>query len=220
MLRSVSISLIVALAMAGSVPSLAASKKAAPRKASKAASKKPSQPSPVADITPPKPGGFMVPKPVVLRPTKPAEAEANAVWNVRAALNVAALQCQFSPFLATVKNYNDMLKHHSEELARAQTVMIAHFKRYDGARGLNSFDQYSTKIYNSFTTLDAQYRFCEVAGQVGREVLAVPKGQLGAEALRRNGEVRAALMQQPLSPALEVRAMTPIYISEIVVTGD
>jgi hypothetical protein len=37
----------------------------------------------------------------------PTEQEAHALWSLRAALNVAALQCQFSPFLATVRNYND-----------------------------------------------------------------------------------------------------------------
>ena len=41
--------------------------------------------------------GLMTPKEVKLRPTTPAEAEANAVWSTRAALNIAALQCQFSP---------------------------------------------------------------------------------------------------------------------------
>jgi len=169
---------------------------------------------PVANMT--AKGGFMVPKMVVLRPLNTAETEANAIWNMRAALNVAALQCQFSPFLNTVKNYNAMLKHHSDELAKAQSTMLAHFKRYDGAaRAVNSFDQYTTRTYNSYSTLDAQYAFCEAAGRVGREVLATPRGKMGAEALRRNPEIRAALSEQPLSPALALTAMTPIPVEPI-----
>jgi hypothetical protein len=161
-------------------------------------------------------GGFMVPKMVVLRPMTEAETAANAIWNMRAALNVAALQCQFSPFLNTVNNYNAMLKHHSDELARAQATMVAHFKRYDGAaRALNNFDQYTTRTYNSYSTLDAQYAFCEAAGRVGREVLATPRGKMGPEALRRNPEIRAALLEQPLSPALALTAMAPIAIEPI-----
>ena len=35
------------------------------------------------------------------------------VWNLRAALNVAALQCQFAPTLLTVDNYNAMLNDHA-----------------------------------------------------------------------------------------------------------
>lgn len=168
----------------------------------------------------PLPGGFMVPRVVALRATTAAEAEANAVWNIRAALNVAALQCQFSQFLATVRNYNDFLKHHSDELVRAQKTLIAHFRRYDGARATNSFDQYTTRTYNSYSTLDAQYKFCEAGGMVGREVLAVGKGRLGDEALRRNPEIRAALSQQPLSPALAVTYLNPIELIPISAPGD
>ena len=40
---------------------------------------------------------------------------------LRAGLNVAALQCQFSPFLRTVSNYNSFLAQHSDELADAYT---------------------------------------------------------------------------------------------------
>lgn len=188
-----------------------------------AATKKPvrKMPTPVvAEVAAPEPepvrtpGGFMVPRAVTLRTTTPAETEANAVWNMRAALNVAALQCQFSTFLATVKTYNAMLKHHSDELARAQSIMQAHFKRYDGAKGLNGFDQYTTRTYNSYSTLDAQYSFCAAAGTIGREVLATPRGGMGKLALLRNPAIRAALADLPLSPALAVIPMTPLEIPQ------
>lgn len=155
----------------------------------------------------------MVPRMVTLRPMTPAETEANAVWNMRAALNVAALQCQFSPFLNSVRMYNAILKNHSEELSKAQATMLAHFKRYDGAKAaVNSFDQYTTRTYNSYSTLDAQYAFCEAAGRVGREVLAMPRGKMGSEALRRNPEIREALLERPLSPALAVQDMAPLEV--------
>ncbi len=38
---------------------------------------------------------------------------------MRAALNVAALQCQFEPMLTTVSNYNATLKDHEAELKGA-----------------------------------------------------------------------------------------------------
>ena len=127
----------------------------------------------------------MVPREVVLKNPTPAEREANAVWNIRAALNVAALQCQFSPFLRTVKTYNSFLQAHSEELSRAQATMIGHFKRTDGAKAQTNFDMYTTRTYNSYSTLDAQYAFCNAAGIVGRRALAVPKGRLGEAAPRQ-----------------------------------
>ncbi|TFU03577.1 hypothetical protein EUV02_10485 [Polymorphobacter arshaanensis] len=137
--------------------------------------------------------GPSAPQAVKLRQTTAAEAEANAVWNIRAALNIAALQCQFLPFLATVKTYNDILRHHSEELNQARLTMLDHFKRYDGAKAQTSFDQYTTKTYNSFSTIDAQIPFCEEAGIVGREILSLPKGGFGKAALRLNPEIRASL---------------------------
>ncbi len=141
--------------------------------------------------------GFMVPAQVVLRPTTKAEAEAHAVWTLRAALNVSALQCQFSPFLRTVKNYNEAIRHHATELTKSQAVLVGHFKRYDGAQGLNSFDQYTTRTYNSFSTLDAQYNFCDAAATVGRDILRIPRGRLGEATAALNAVLRTSLLQKP-----------------------
>jgi hypothetical protein len=192
---------------------------AAPKPASsKAAAKPAAKPvtAPVASVEPARtPGTFMVPKAVVMKPMTPAETEANAIWNVRAALNVAALQCQYSKYLATTPNYNAFLKHHADEIAKAQATMIAHFKRYEGAKANAAFDTYLTKTYNSYSTIDAQYQFCEAAGIVGREVLAIPKGKLGSEALRRGPHIRASFAQMPLAPALTVVELQPIPLPPI-----
>jgi hypothetical protein len=171
----------------------------------------------VVEVVPARPGGFMVPKEVILRKTTPAEAAANAVWNVRAGLNVAALQCQFSGYLKTVNNYNDFLKHHGEELVRAQQAMLRHFRRFDGARAVTSFDQYTTRTYNSYSTLDAQYAFCDAAGRVGRLVLALPKGKLTGMALTLLPQVRQSLAQQALSPALTIEPIVPVELPEIII---
>lgn len=137
--------------------------------------------------------GMITPLAVKLRATTPAEADANAIWSLRAALNIAALQCQYSPYLATVRNYNDVLRQHADELDRARTTMIAHFKRYDGTQAQNSFDRYTTQTYNSFSTLDAQTSFCEAAAQSGRTALTVRKGELGQHAGELRDSLRAAL---------------------------
>lgn len=208
---------IALIAFVGAQPAIAIPKKPVAKSAFKKSKAKPAVDKTASlPVEPTKPGGFMTPKAVLLRAVTPAEAEANAVWNVRAALNIAALQCQFSPFLATVANYNDLLKHHGDELARAQSTMLGHFKRYDGARAANSFDQYTTKTYNSYSTLDAQYRFCEAAGLVGRQALTIAKNKLGTVAIGLNAETRAALGESPLSPALAVTPVAPVAIAPIV----
>ncbi len=157
----------------------------------------------------------MVPKVTALRATTAAEAEANAIWNLRAALNVAALQCQFSPYLMTVRNYNETLRHHAAELSRAQKVLQGHFRRHDGARGANSFDQYTTRTYNSYSTLDAQYSFCGAAGEAGRQVLTIKRGQLGKEAPKLNIGLRASLSEQPKLTLYEIRPLAPLILAQI-----
>ena len=209
--------LLATLAAAAIPPVSAAAAKTPAKMARKLPPKAPATKKPVvAEVVPARPGGFMVPKEVMLRKPTPAEAAANAVWNVRAGLNVAALQCQFSGYLKTVNNYNDFLKHHGDELVHAQQAMLGYFGRFNRARAATSFDQYTTRTYNSYSTLDAQYAFCDAAGRVGRLVLALPKGKLTGMALTLLPQIRQSLSQQALSPALAIAPIAPIELPEII----
>jgi hypothetical protein len=128
--------------------------------------------------------------PLVGRPIPGATASeyrAILLWNMRAGLNVAALQCQFVPngpnhpkesVLRAVANYNGLLAHHSVELAAAYQTLENYFKRTGGARGPRLFDDYTTITYNNWSTLQAQQGFCQTAASVSRSALATPKGEL------------------------------------------
>lgn len=206
-----------ALVIAGLSVALAAPVAAAPQKKSGKAAAKPApkpaaKPAEVAKAS----SGFMTPKETLLKSPTPAEQKANAAWSIRAGLNVAALQCQYSKYLRTAQNYNAFIKHHADELNDAATTLSAHFRRTGGAKGAAMFDQFNTKLYNSYSTLDAQYQFCDAAGRVGREVLAAPKGGLGDLALRIYPEMRAALSQQPLAAGLRYTTMEPFELPPIV----
>jgi hypothetical protein len=124
----------------------------------------------------------------------PAEYRAHLLWNMRVGLNLAALQCQFSPYLRTVDNYNGILAHHSKEFAEAYTVLNAYFKRVQGAKGQKAFDDYNTITYNNFSTLQAQYGFCQTAAAIAKEALARPKGQFHVTAQNRMRELRGSLV--------------------------
>jgi hypothetical protein len=125
----------------------------------------------------------------------PAEYRAHLLWNLRAGLNVAALQCQFSPYLRSVDNYNGILAHHSEELAEAYETLGAYFKRVHGAKeGQKRFDDYTTSTYNNFSTLQAQYGFCQTAADIARIALDQPKGQLYLTAQQRMRQLRSSLV--------------------------
>lgn len=153
----------------------------------------PTTAAPAPVIAAPLPPGVMAP--VVMREMTPAETRAHQVWSLRAALNVAALQCQFSPFLRTVKNYNQMLPHHSAELAAALKTINGHFVRHDGTKAARqTFDQYTTRTYNSFSTLEAQRTFCQKASEIGWEALDAKKGSYADLAATRLSEIRQAMM--------------------------
>jgi hypothetical protein len=123
-----------------------------------------------------------------------AEYRSALLWNLRAGLNVAALQCQFSSYLRAVPNYNGILAHHSVELATAYTTLGNYFKRVHGARGQKLFDDFSTATYNNFSTLQAQFGFCQTASNIAKAALATPKGELYSLAQRRMRELRNSLI--------------------------
>jgi hypothetical protein len=173
---------------------------------------------PALPVTP----GIMVPKAVTLTKPTPAETRAHAVWMLRAGLNVAALQCQYSPFLRSVDNYNQMLRKHGADLISAQDVLIKHFTRTVKKGGLAAFDRYNTRSYNSFSTLDAQYNFCWSAGQAGLAARMAPPGALANVAAEHVPLMRAALAWVPPAAGLKVpdlvlpnfAALDPISDSE------
>jgi len=123
------------------------------------------------------------------------EQKAAVIWNVRAALNVAALQCQFEPTLTAVSNYNAMLVDHKAELKRSWDVLSKYFARINKTpkAAQNALDQFGTRTYSSFTTVAAQYNFCLAANGVGRDVVFAPRGSFGTIALQRIRELRNSL---------------------------
>lgn len=122
------------------------------------------------------------------------EQRAHAIWTMRAGLNVAALQCQFSPFLMTVPTYNALLRHHTDELGEAFRLLTGFFVRTQGPRvGQRAFDSYATRTNQGWATFDAQYSFCDAAAMVGRRALAIPKGKFGDFALAELPLLRASL---------------------------
>ncbi|HEX8061866.1 MAG TPA: hypothetical protein VF535_01480 [Allosphingosinicella sp.] len=136
-----------------------------------------------------------------------AEYRANVLWNLRAGLNVAALQCQFSDYLRAVPNYNALLAHHNVELAAAYTTLNNYYKRTLGAKGQKAFDDYSTMTYNNWSAAQAQQIFCQTATNITKSALAAPKGQFYPLAQARLRELRHALV-----PAYEPRAAYRPYL--------
>jgi len=127
-----------------------------------------------------------------------AEMNAEVVWTLRAGLNFAALQCQFAPSLMTVANYNQLLGHHSKELAADYKLLQGYFKR-SARKGATAsqinaaFDNFNTRTYSSFSSVFAQVGFCQTASRIGGAALMQPKGTLQVTAHTRLRELRNSL---------------------------
>jgi hypothetical protein len=58
------------------------------------------------------------------------------VWNLRAALNVAALNCREATYLEITRNYGTYLKAHAKPLAAANKAGDVAFKAQFGKDGI------------------------------------------------------------------------------------
>lgn len=124
------------------------------------------------------------------------EIRANLVWNMRSGLNVAALQCQFEPSLLTVENYNVMMTNHKDELKKAFDTLVKYFNRTAKSPKLGqaALDRYGTRTYSAFTTVGAQYGFCQTAAMVSADAAYAPRGTLYKVAMADMSALRNALV--------------------------
>ncbi|RYD59614.1 MAG: hypothetical protein EOP60_01985 [Sphingomonadales bacterium] len=126
----------------------------------------------------------------------PGELRAALVWNLRAALNVAALQCQFEPTLLTLDYYNASLKDHSTELRDSYAALEKYFIRTapNKKAGQTELDKFGTRVYSGFSTVGGQLSFCQTAGSIGRDALFTRRGKFGDLAESRMRELRQSLL--------------------------
>lgn len=132
---------------------------------------------------------------IALPGATPVERRAGLVWTMRAALNVAALQCQFEPTLLTVRSYNGILLDHGPELKKAFDTLGKYYQRTAKNPKLaqSQLDQYGTRTYSSFATVAAQRNFCETAHLIARDAVFTPRGRFGDLAEARMRELRNSL---------------------------
>jgi hypothetical protein len=128
----------------------------------------------------------------------PAEESAAVAWQLRSGLNVMALQCQFDKTLLAQDSYNGILVNHREELAKAYATLTGYFLRIGKTKKVaqDALDRYGTKNYTSFSTVRAQYGFCQAASNIARATLFAPRGSFQTVATERLRELRNSLVPQ------------------------
>lgn len=99
------------------------------------------------------------------------------IWNFRAAINVAALNCQGPVWGAIAQNYNQMIVIHKARLTVANTAVDGEYrKRFPGQNALRVRDTRTTELYNYFALPPVREAFCNAALNKSQEAITVPVG--------------------------------------------
>jgi hypothetical protein len=99
-----------------------------------------------------------------------------AVWHLRAGLNVAALSCRGRGRTSVVGAYSRLLSRHRALLAQSYAVE----QRRHGA----GLDRHQTQLYNRFSNQRSPERFCRNASAVANQANAMDSPGLAANAAR------------------------------------
>ena len=99
-----------------------------------------------------------------------------AMWHVRAALNVAAIGCRAPDDAGLIPAYNAMLASQRATLAAADIAVKASFRARLGANWQAAHDVYMTQLYNFLAQPAAKARFCAAADAIAPQAASVPAG--------------------------------------------
>jgi hypothetical protein len=106
-------------------------------------------------------------------------SSAQAVWNLRSALNVAALNCLDPQYAPILEGYKALLKNQSKPLAAANKALDKEFKeRFGSKMYIRERETYQTQVYNFFALPPVVPSFCNAAMAISIELGTLPTGQL------------------------------------------
>lgn len=103
-----------------------------------------------------------------------------ALWHLRSALNVAALQCNLAD-PGGIAHYNQLLKVHAARFAAAHRALEAEYRR-GGGDWQDRFDDAMTRLYNYFALPPVRDPFCATAMPMLTQLAALPAGGIDAAA--------------------------------------
>jgi hypothetical protein len=133
------------------------------------------------------------PAPVALSPIHSSVTEAERVWHLRAALNVAALSCTSQKGPAIARNYNQLLARHARPLSDAYAVKVARYQKAAGKGWQRAMDQDMTRLYNHWAWPLAQQQFCDMADGIARRAVSLPPNEFSGYALGALAELDAPI---------------------------
>jgi hypothetical protein len=119
---------------------------------------------------------------------------AQAVWNLRSAYNVAALNCVEAEYIPVLEGYKSFLKVHDKSLDKADADLKKNFTGAFGKTGTRERETYQTQVYNFFSVPPVKSTFCSAAMQLAAEIALLPAGGLEAYAPQGLAKFEAPFM--------------------------
>lgn len=113
-----------------------------------------------------------------------------AIWNFRAAINVAALNCQGPVWGQIAQNYNQMIVMHKVQLTKTNAALDNEYRRrYPGQNALRVRDTRSTELYNYFALPPVREEYCNLGLRKSQEALLVPLAGFADFSIAGLGEI-------------------------------
>ena len=109
---------------------------------------------------------------------------AQALWNLRSAYNVAALNCMKPEHAAILEGYRAFLHNNTRALTAANRTVDQEFKGRFGKTFVRSREAYMTQVYNYFALPPTIQGFCDAALAVSKEAQTVKPADIDAFAVR------------------------------------
>lgn len=107
-------------------------------------------------------------------------SEAQTLWNMRSALNVAALNCNGPRYAALVPAYRQFLKRHRAALSAANKAVDGEYQARFGKQFVVQRESYETQVYNYFAFPQTMGDFCDAVLAISGSVGAVAPTELPA----------------------------------------
>ncbi len=98
---------------------------------------------------------------------------AQALWNLRSAYNVAALNCSAPKHADILVRYRAFLTSNAKVLTTANKTVDAEFRKKYGAKFVAPREQYMTAVYNHFALPPTLADFCDAVLAVSRDGMVV-----------------------------------------------
>ncbi|WP_156424985.1 hypothetical protein [Novosphingobium fuchskuhlense] len=146
---------------------------------------------------------------------------AQMLWNLRSALNVAALNCGSPKHAEILPRYKLFLKAYGKTLMAANRKVDAEFKARYGAKFTAPREAYMTSVYNHFALPPVMNEFCNAAlavtGDLAEQTPALPSApaprtaRAKAAALKTGAPAIATLKPAELE-AFAVRSLPNIEV--------